>query len=160
MTGRPKKVWRLHAVEYESMRVPRAEDGPNLEKHTHTQLGIVFPQQRSLGVFSHSQAGPGASSRQVAEHVPALELEQVPKEVLEDVLEAPGFRNLVLEVWGNLQVLELHFGIFKRLTPDSRAPAKQGEGLCLAGSLGGKEKSKKVVADDVSEHKLRNISPT
>ena len=49
---------------------------------------------------------------------------------------------------------------FKRLTPDSRAPAKQGEGLCLAGSLGGKEKSKKVVADDVSEHKLRNISPT
>ena len=54
----------------------------------------------------------------------------------------------------------IYIYIFKRLTPDSRAPAKQGEGLCLAGSLGGKEKSKKVVADDVSEHKLRNISPT
>ena len=58
---------------------------------------------------------------------------------------------------------------FKRLTPDSRAPAKQGEGLCLAGSLGGKEKSKKVVADDVSTNcvtylqhrpKIANIPPT
>ena len=46
---------------------------------------------------------------------------------------------------------------FKRLTPDSRAPAKQGEGLRSTVSLSGKEKAKKVVADDVCEHKLRNI---
>ena len=50
--------------------------------------------------------------------------------------------------------------MIKRLTPDSRAPAKQGEGWFSGVSLGGKEKSKKGVADDVCEHKLRNISPT
>ena len=47
--------------------------------------------------------------------------------------------------------------LFKRLTPDSRAPAKQGEGLCATVTLSGKAEAKKVVAEDVCEHKLRNI---
>ena len=46
---------------------------------------------------------------------------------------------------------------FKRLTPDSRAPAKQGEGVCATVTLSGKAEAKKVVAEDVCEHKLRNI---